>query len=128
MPPIGPYSTAIVVSAGSKFVFFSGVIPSVTDCTFTEEVKSVFDNLTALLDDAGLTLEDIVDVQAIIVDLHENGATFNEVYGTRMPKPYPARATIGVAALPQGVQVELKVIAVYSSPRVAVRNVRGEVA
>lgn len=112
MPPIGPYSTGISIPAGSELVFFSGVIPSVTDRTFIEEVESVFDNLTALLDESGLTLEDIVDVQAFIVNLPDHAAPFNDVYRTRMSEPYPARATIGVAALPKDMRVELKVTAV----------------
>lgn len=113
MPPIGPYSVGIAVPPGGELVFFSGVIadPSKSD-TFREEVESVFDWLMILLSEAGLKRDDIVDVQAFIVDLPKNGAAFNEVYGKRMLKPYPARATIGVAALPKGVWVELKVTAI----------------
>ncbi len=69
-----------------------------------------FDNLMAVLADAGLDESDVVKVNVYLTDM----ATFeamNATYATRFSEPFPARTTIGVAALPLGAAVEIELIA-----------------
>jgi 2-iminobutanoate/2-iminopropanoate deaminase len=68
------------------------------------------DNLRAVLAAAGCTFADVVRTTIYLVDLGHFGAV-NEAYGSYFEPPYPARATVQVAALPKGAQVEIDVIA-----------------
>ena len=105
---IGPYSQAI--KAGST-VYLSGQIP-LDPATmevvegFEAQVCRVFDNLSAVAEAAGGKLQDIVKLNIFLTDLG-NFATVNEIMERYFEKPYPARAAIGVAALPKGVPVEM---------------------
>jgi 2-iminobutanoate/2-iminopropanoate deaminase len=110
---IGPYSQAV---ASGDLVFLSGQIgldPSsgqlVTGGT-EAETERVLANLGAVLAAAGLTFDHIVRTTIYLVDLGDF-AKVNELYGKRFTAPYPARATIGVAALPRGARVEIDAIA-----------------
>lgn len=113
---IGAYSQA--VRAGNT-VYLSGQIPlnpetgEVVAGGFAEETHQVFKNFKAIVEEAGGTLDDVVKINAFLTDLG-NFATFNEIMAQYFSKPYPARAAIGVSALPKGVQVEAEGILVLN--------------
>lgn len=75
-----------------------------------EQVKQAVANITAILEQNGLGLKDVVDVMAFLVDQNDYIA-FNEVYSQTFTEPYPTRTTVTVKSLPLGAKVELKVIA-----------------
>ncbi|KZE32896.1 RidA family protein [Crenobacter luteus] len=111
---IGAYSQA--VKAGDT-VYLSGQIPldpatmTVVEGGFAAEAHQVFKNLKAVCEAAGGDLNKIVKLNAFLTDL-SNFATFNEVMGQYFAQPFPARAAIGVASLPKGVQVEADAVMV----------------
>ena len=112
---IGAYSQA--VRAGNT-VYMSGQIPLdpesmtvVGNGDFRAETHQVFKNLQAVAEAAGGSLDDIVKINAYLTDLG-NFATFNEVMAEYFEQPYPARAAVGVASLPKGVQVEAEAVLV----------------
>ncbi len=109
---IGTYSQA--VEAGS-LVFLSGQIPLVPETMdivegdFEARARQVFTNLQAVANAAGGNLNDIVKVTIFLTDL-DNFATVNAVMEDFFEAPYPARAAVGVASLPKGVDVEADAI------------------
>ena len=111
---IGPYSQAI--QAGN-LVFLSGQIPlvpasmEVVDGDFEARARQVFENLQAVAEAAGGSLNDIVKLTIFLTDLG-NFATVNSVMESFFEQPFPARAAIGVASLPKGVDVEADAILV----------------
>jgi len=113
-PAIGPYSQA--VRAGDT-VFLSGQIPldpttgQLVEGGVVEQTDRVLDNLAAVLAAAGCTFADVVRTTIYLVDLSQFAAV-NAAYARRFEAPYPARATVQVAALPRGAQVEIDAIAV----------------
>ncbi|MFF7706553.1 Rid family detoxifying hydrolase [Pseudomonas sp. NPDC007930] len=110
---IGTYSQAI--KAGNT-VYMSGQIP-LDPATmelvegFEAQAVQVFENLKSVAEAAGGSLKDVVKLNIFLIDLG-NFATVNEVMGRYFQQPYPARAAIGVAALPKGSQVEMDAILV----------------
>lgn len=105
---IGTYSQAI--KAGNT-VYLSGQIPLNPQTMeliegFEAQTVQVFENLKAVIDAAGGTFKDIVKLNIFLTDL-SHFATVNEVMGRYFEQPYPARAAIGVAALPKGAMVEM---------------------
>ena len=115
---IGAYSQA--VRAGNT-VYMSGQIPLdpksmavVGNGDFAAETHQVFKNLRAVAEAAGGSLDDIVKVNAYLTDL-DNFATFNQIMAEYFNQPYPARAAIGVAGLPKGVQVEAEAVLVLNN-------------
>ncbi len=111
---IGPYSQA--VKAGSM-VFLSGQIPldpatgQMVDGDVAAQAERVMQNLGAVLEAAGCGWNDVVRTTIYLVDLSAF-ATVNGVYGKYLQTPFPARATVQVAALPRGALVEIDAIAV----------------
>jgi len=111
---IGPYSQA--VRAGNT-VYLSGQIPldpatgEVIEGEFTALTQRVFDNLAAVVEAAGGTMDDIVKLNVFLTDL-SHFATVNELMAERFTEPYPARAAVQVAALPKGVPVEMDAVMV----------------
>jgi reactive intermediate/imine deaminase len=111
---IGPYSQAI--QAGNM-VFLSGQIPlvpatmEVVDGDFEARARQVFENLQAVTEAAGGSLDDIVKLTIFLTDLG-NFATVNAVMESFFEQPFPARAAVEVAALPKGVDVEADAILV----------------
>ena len=75
------------------------------------EIARVFDNLAAVAKAAGATLDDAVRITVYLTDL-KNFALVNEVMAEYFKEPYPARAAIGVAALPRGAAVEVDAVLV----------------
>ncbi|MCQ4274157.1 RidA family protein [Stutzerimonas degradans] len=110
---IGTYSQAI--KAGN-IVYLSGQIPLDPKTMelvegFEAQAVQVFENLKAVAEAAGGSLKDVVKLNIFLTDLG-NFATVNEVMGRYFQQPYPARAAIGIAALPKGSQVEMDAILV----------------
>jgi reactive intermediate/imine deaminase len=109
---IGTYSQAI--QAGD-LVFMSGQIPldpatmEVVDGDFEARARQVFDNLRAVAEAAGGSLDQVVKLTVFLTDLG-NFATVNSVMEDYFRQPYPARAAVGVASLPKGVDVEADAI------------------
>ncbi len=109
---IGTYSQA--TSAGN-FVFLSGQIPlvpgtmEIVDGDFETRARQVFENLKAVAEAAGGSLDDAVKLTIFLTDL-DNFATVNSVMAEYFDEPYPARAAVGVASLPKGVDVEADAI------------------
>ncbi len=105
---IGTYSQAM--KAGN-LVFLSGQIPLVPDTMeivagdFEARARRVFDNLKAVAEAAGGSLNDAVKITVFLTDLSDF-ATVNAVMEDYFETPYPARAAVQVAALPKGVDVE----------------------
>ena len=105
---IGPYSQAIKVG---NTVYLSGQIP-LDPATMEvvegmeQQICQVFDNLTAVAEAAGGKLQDIVKLNIFLTDL-SHFALVNDIMSRYFQQPYPARAAIGVAALPKGVPVEM---------------------
>lgn len=114
---IGTYSQA--VRAGDT-VYLSGQIPLVpatmqmVEGDIAAQVRQVFSNLAAVAAAAGGSLNDCVKVHVFLTDL-VNFPVVNEVMAEFFTEPYPARAAIGVAALPRGAQVEVDAIMVLNS-------------
>ncbi len=109
---IGTYSQAI---ESGGMVFLSGQIPlrpdnmDIVEGDFEARATQVFKNLAAVAEAAGGGLDDIVKLTIYLTDL-ENFATVNKVMERFFSAPYPARAAVGVAALPKGVDVEADAI------------------
>lgn len=111
---IGTYSQAVKVD---NTVYISGQIPldpasmEVVEGGIEAEITRVFDNLQAVAEAAGGGLADVVKLNIFLTDLG-NFPTVNEIMATYFQQPYPARAAIGVAALPKGVGVEMDAVLV----------------
>lgn len=111
---IGPYSQA--VKAGDT-VYLAGQIPLIPETMTLEsgdmraQIQRVFENLGAVAKASGGSLQDVVKLNVFLIDL----AYFplvNEVMAQYFREPYPARAAVGVAALPKGAAVEMDAIMV----------------
>lgn len=110
---VGPYSHG-VTSGG--FVFLSGQTPldpatgQLAEGSIGDQTRQCLANLGAVLGAAGLGFEDVVECNVFLVDMADF-AGMNAVYAEHFSEPYPARTTIGVAALPLGARVEIKLVA-----------------
>src|SRR5262245_29592590 len=109
--PIGPYSQA--VRAGAP-VYVSGVIgldPQSGQMVegLEAQAKRVLESLAAIATAAGGSLANVVKLTIYLTDLG-SFAKVNELMATRFAQPYPARATVGVSALPRGAAVEIDAI------------------
>jgi 2-iminobutanoate/2-iminopropanoate deaminase len=112
---IGPYSQAIRTG---NMLFLSGQIPidpetnqPLTNATIEEQTKRVIENLNAVLEVNGMTLDDVVSTQVFMKDLNEF-PRMNAVYGIYFKEKPPARATVEVTRLPRDVKIEIAAIAV----------------
>lgn len=114
---IGPYSQA--VQAGAT-VWLSGQIPlnpangQLAGEEFPVQAVQVFENLAAVAAAAGGSLADVVRLTVYLTDLGRF-AELNEIMTRYFAAPFPARAAIGVSALPRGVQVEIDAIMVLDA-------------
>jgi 2-iminobutanoate/2-iminopropanoate deaminase len=108
-----PYSQAI---RANGFVFVSGQLAlepdhaEIVGDTIQEQTERVFDNLQAILEEAGSGLDRIVKTTVFLLDLGDF-AGMNEVYARRVGQPPPARATVEISNLPSGAKVEIEAIA-----------------
>ncbi len=111
---IGTYSQAVKVD---NTVYLSGQIPLVAETMelvegdMNAQIHRVFDNLQAVCQAAGGELNDIVKLNVFLIDLN-HFPLVNEVMASYFNEPYPARAAVGVAALPKGAQVEMDAVMV----------------
>ncbi len=110
----GPYSSGI---RQNGFVFLSGQIPlnpetgELVTGPIEDQLAQVLNNLSAVLEGAGLTLADVVKTTVFLKDMN-NFARMNEAYSKFFPNNPPARTTVEVARLPRDVQIEIELIAV----------------
>ena len=112
---IGPYSQGIV-SDGLLFCSGQAALDPATGLLveggIEPETERVMANLTAVLDAAGCTWDDVVKTTIFLVDMGDF-ATVNAIYGRFVGDPPPARSTVGVAALPKGARVEIEAVAAH---------------
>ena len=111
--PVGAYPHARRVG---NLLFLSGIGPRRpgTDAipeTFDDQVRSVFDNIRVILEEAGSTWERIVDVTVFLTDIPRNFDAFNRLYAEAFVVDRPTRTTVEVSRLPTPIDVELKIIA-----------------
>ena len=110
---VAPYSQGIVAG---DLVFVSGQLGidpeggHVVQGGIVEQTEQVMKNLSAILEEAGSSLDDVLMTSIFLVDLDDFPA-MNEVYARHLSEPYPARATVQIAALPSGARIEVAVIA-----------------
>jgi reactive intermediate/imine deaminase len=109
---VGPYSQAV---RHGDLVFLSGQIPldpatmKLVDGDIASQVHRVFRNLRAVCEAAGGSLDGIVKLNVYLTDLG-NFATVNAIMQEYFAEPYPARAAVGVVALPLGAEVEMEAV------------------
>ena len=110
---LGPYSAA--VWAGD-LLYLSGQTPvdpktgELVPGDVEAQTHRAFDNLEAVLGDAGLAMDDVIKCNVYLTDM-ANFAAMNAAYGKRFAKPYPARTTVAVRALPRNALVEIEMVA-----------------
>ena len=113
---IGPYSQAVIEGG---FLFTAGQVPfdpatgKLVDGGMETSAERVFDNLEAILREAGLAFSDVVKA-TVYLTRAEDFAPLNAVYARRFGEHRPARSTVIVAALPSGAMVEIDLIARHS--------------
>lgn len=110
---VGPYSQAI---ASQNLVFCSGQVGLDPDTgelvpgTVADETRRALDNLSTVLDAAGTSIVHVLKVTAYLTNMNDFGE-FNDAYAEYFGEDPPARATVGIAALPVGARVEVECIA-----------------
>lgn len=126
-PPVGHYPHARRLG---RLLFLSGVgprkpgtneIPGVTfDAAgrvvahdIAAQTRSVFENVEAILQAAGLDMANLVDVTVFLTDMAHDFKTYNAEWAARFPENPPCRTTVEVGALPTPIAIELKCIAAY---------------
>ncbi|MFH4354610.1 MAG: RidA family protein [Neisseriaceae bacterium] len=110
---IGPYAQAIKVG---QTVYLSGQIPvdpktnELVGEDFKAQTEQVFKNLSAVLQAAGMSLQNLVKITVYLTDF-ENFPLFNEIMSQYIKEPFPTRATVQICQLPKGASVEIDGIA-----------------
>ena len=113
---IGPYSQAIKIP---NLIFTSGQIPlrpdgNLNDGDITEQSKQVMENLKAVLEAAGSSLDEVIKCTCFLSDMNNFGA-MNEVYASYFTDTPPARSAVEVARLAKDVLIEIEAIALVSN-------------
>lgn len=129
---IGTYSQAVKVG---NVVYFAGQIPLVPETMALEngdmraQIRRVFENLNAVARASGGGLQDLVKLNVYLTDLG-HFPLVNEVMAQYFREPYPARAAVGVAALPKGAAVEMDAVMVLnkSSRRKGAKNAKSKIS
>ena len=128
--PVGAYPHARRVG---NLLFLSGIGPrrrgskeipgvrlrsdgSVDSYDIEAQCRSVFDNVRAVLEDAGARFEDLVDVTVFLTDMKRDFAAYNRLYAEYFALARPCRTTVEVSALPTPIAIELKCIAEVRTP------------
>ncbi|MBB6099198.1 2-iminobutanoate/2-iminopropanoate deaminase [Deinobacterium chartae] len=112
---VGPYSHGIDAGPG-ELVYLSGQTPldpargALVGGGAAEQTRQCLRNLLAVLEAAGLAAQDVVKVNVYLTDMADF-AEMNAAYAEHFAQPYPARTTVGVAALPLGARVEIELVA-----------------
>jgi 2-iminobutanoate/2-iminopropanoate deaminase len=110
---IGPYSQAIQLG---NLVYTSGQIPidpvtgMFVEGGIKEQTRQSLLNVKAILEEAGLTMNDVVKTTVFMADMNDF-ADMNAVYAEFFTEPYPARSAVAVKTLPKGALVEIEVVA-----------------
>jgi 2-iminobutanoate/2-iminopropanoate deaminase len=113
---IGPYAQGVTVGDTLYVSGQIGLEPTTARLVgggVVPETEQVLENLLAVVHGAGFARTDVVKTTVYVTDLGDFQAV-NEVYGRYFSEPYPARATVQVAALPKGARVEIDAVAVRS--------------
>lgn len=114
---IGPYSQAI---RSGDLLFVSGQIPldpesgEIPSKSVSDQTHQVMRNLGAVLNAAGADFGCLIKTTIFLTEINEFPVV-NEIYGSYLPEPYPARSTIQVAALPKGARIEIEAVARLAS-------------
>lgn len=118
-PASGPYSQATMISGNARLLFVSGQLPinpkdgKLIDGDIRQRTKQIIDNIEAILQAAGSSLENVVRVEIFLTSLSSDFSAMNTEYMQRFNgKVAPARQTVGVAELPMGSTIEMSCIAV----------------
>ena len=112
-PPVGPFSQAIEING---FLYLSGQVgqdPATGKLVpggVAAEAEQVFKNVGALLEAAGRSFADVVQVRVFLTDISDY-AVVNAIYARQFSEPYPARTAVAVAALPLGASFEVDLVA-----------------
>lgn len=112
-PAVGPFSPAV---RDGHAIYASGQVAQdpktglLIKGGVEAQTRQIFDNIEALLAAAGKTLADVIKVNVYLTDMRDF-QDMNGVYASRFEKPYPARTTVAVTALPLGASVEIEVMA-----------------
>ena len=111
-PPAGPFSQAVKIDG---LLFFSGQVGQdpatgkVVEGGIVPETERIFQNLSAVLKAASKTFDDVVRAGVFLTNMADFAA-MNGIYAKYFSQPFPARTTIGVAALPLGARVEIDLV------------------
>jgi 2-iminobutanoate/2-iminopropanoate deaminase len=111
-PPVGPFSPAV---RSGDFIFFSGQVGQdpatgrLVEGGVEAEARQLFHNLATLLDAACKSFGDVIRAGVFLTDISEFAAV-NAVYAEHFEPPFPARTTVGVAALPLGARIEIELL------------------
>ena len=111
-PPVGPFSPAV---RSGDLILFSGQVGQdpatgkLVEGGVEAEARQLFRNLAALLETAGNSFGDVVRAGVFLTDIGDFPA-INAIYAENFQPPYPARTTVGVAALPLGAHVEIELL------------------
>jgi 2-iminobutanoate/2-iminopropanoate deaminase len=111
-PPVGPFSQAVKIDG---FLFFSGQVGQdpatgkVVEGGIVAETERVFRNLSAVLEAAGKSFDDVACARVFLTNMSDYVA-MNGIYAKYFSPPFPARTAIGVAALPLGACVEIDLV------------------
>jgi len=114
--PVGPYQTA---RSHGGFLFLSGQIPidpdsgNLVEGGISSQTERVIHNISGVLKSYGLDWRSVLKVTVFLTDLNDF-PEMNGVYSRLIGEPYPARSTIGVAALPKSAKIEIEVTAAVS--------------
>jgi 2-iminobutanoate/2-iminopropanoate deaminase len=112
---LGPYSQAAKIKA-SEMLFCSGQLPidpvsgQLVTGSVVEQTQRVMENLKAVIEASGFSMDDVVKTTIYLIDLSAFGEV-NRVYGSCFSGNFPARSTVQVATLPRGVAVEIDAVA-----------------
>lgn len=112
---IGPYNQGVVAAPGSRLVFLSGQLGidpatgNLVEGGIEAQARQAFTNLKAVAEAAGGSLGHVVKFTLFLTDLSQF-ATVNAIMAEFVAEPYPARSTIGVAALPKGGIFEVEAV------------------
>jgi 2-iminobutanoate/2-iminopropanoate deaminase len=110
---VGPYSHAVWTG---NLLYCSGQTPidpasgKLVEGSISEQTQQAFNNLEAVLRDAGLSMDNVIKVNVYLTSM-SSFAEMNSVYQARFNAPYPARTTVAVAGLPLNAQVEIELVA-----------------
>lgn len=114
---LGPYSQGVLVNSG-KTLYLSGQIGldpksnELVSADTSEQAQQVFQNIKAVLQEAGCGFENVVKLTIFLTDLSKFSEV-NEIMKTYFKESFPARSTVEIKSLPKNAQIEIEAIAVF---------------